>query len=323
MGNPPVGPQSRKWESFCAARQEYLCVLAAAVEKSFLRRDTTHPVFCGCIDWHSSVHGAYALLTAARLTGQTRWARVVDAALEPDGLQAELTSLKRGELDHELPYGFAWFLKLAQEREYGWSKPDLLPLAAEMASRLGRWLFSLSDKAVIHHTQRREYGNLSWPLLNLWQWGTWKGETELIENLRAFTQTRLLPLDQECPSSLDHTIDEFFPSAMQRGRALLTILPPEESSKWLVSHQHGCRELSPLTMFPTAHSAGLNFSRSWGLWTLFQHTQDPVFRGLYANHVVTHMEMPQYWGDDYRKHGHWVPQFGIHAIALSLESNWS
>jgi len=319
MGNDQLDPSARRWEAFCAARKDYLRVLAETVEKSFLSRDTTHPVFCGCIDWHSSVHGAYALLTAARLTGQTRWAGIVDAALEPDGLQSELASLKRGELDHELPYGFAWFLKLAQEREQGWSKHDLLPLAAEITSRLGRWLFSLSDEAVVHHAQRREYGNLSWPLLNLWQWGQWKGDTELVENLRAFTRTRLLPLDQECGSFLDHITDEFFAAALQRCRALLTILSSEESSKWLASHQHGCGALSPLTMFPTAHSAGLNFSRSWGLWTLFHVTQDPMFRGLYTNHVVTHMDMPQYWGDDYRKHGHWVPQFGIYAIALSIE----
>jgi len=311
--------ESERWENFCAACPGYLKALAENVEQSFLRRDTTHPVFCGCIDWHSSVHGAYALLTAARLTGQTRWARVVDAALEPDCLEAELASLRRGDLNHELPYGFAWFLKLAQEREQGWSKHDLLPLATEISSRLGHWLFSLSDEDLVHHAQRREYGNLSWPLLNLWHWGKWKQDSRLLEQLSNFTRVRLLPLDQECPASLDQDTNEFFPAALQRCRALLTILSPEDSSTWLASHQHGSGEFSPLTMFPTTHSAGLNFSRSWGLWTAYQYTKDPAFRDLYVNHIVTHMDRPQYWRDDYRKHGHWVPQFGVYAIALSLD----
>jgi len=319
MSTPPFRQDQHDWSSFCSARQDYVKALAETVEQSFLRRDTTHPAFCGCIDWHSSVHGAYALLTAARLTGQTRWARVVDAALEPDCLALELASLKQGELDHELPYGFAWFLKLAQEREQGWNKYDLLPLATEISSRLGRWIFSLSDEAMVHHAQRREYGNLSWPLLNLWQWVKWQQDSRLLEQLTDFTRARVLSLDQACPFSLDDTTDEFFPAALQRGRALLAILSPEESSKWLASHQHACGEMTPLTIFPTSHSAGLNFSRSWSLWALFQHTQDPIFRDLYANHIVTHMGMPQYWGEDYRKHGHWVPQFGIYAIALSLE----
>jgi hypothetical protein len=218
-----------------------------------------------------------------------------------------------------LPYGYAWFLKLAREREQSWGKTDLLPLATEIAARLRQWILSLSDDAVIHHARRREYGNLSWPLLNLRQWGKWKQDLELLEQLSNFTRVRLLPLDRECPSSLDLTTDEFFPAALQRCRALLTILSPEEASEWLVSYTHGGKDLSPLSMCSTAHSAGLNFSRSWGLWTLYQHTQDTTFRDLYVDHIVTHMNMPQYWRDDYRKHGHWVPQFGIYAIALSIE----
>jgi hypothetical protein len=319
MSTPQFSQTQNDWTEFCAVRQGFLTALVETVEQSFLRRDTTHPAFCGCIDWHSSVHGAYALLIAARLLKQPRWAEVVDSSLRLDCLKAELVSLRRGNLNHELPYGFAWFLKLAQEREQGWGKDDLLPLATDIALRLGNWLFSLSDDAVVHHAQRREYGNLSWPLLNLWQWGKWKQDSRLLEQLTDFTRTRVLSLDQECPFSLDDTTDEFFPAALQRGRTLLTILSPEETSKWLVSHQHVCGALSPLTMFPTIHSAGLNFSRSWGLWTLYQHTKDPAFRDLYVKHIVTHMDMPQYWRDDYRKHGHWIPQFGIYGMALSIE----
>ena len=39
--------------------------ISAAVE----RTDTDHPVFHGCIDWHSAVHGHWALLRIARATG--------------------------------------------------------------------------------------------------------------------------------------------------------------------------------------------------------------------------------------------------------------
>ena len=118
------------WGFFCASRLEYLSILGEVVEQGFIRRDTEHPTFCGCIDWHSSVHGAYALLTAARLTGQSRWAEVVDAAFTPECLDAELDFIQaREDLDHELPYGYAWFLKLAKEREQQWGKSDLLPLA--------------------------------------------------------------------------------------------------------------------------------------------------------------------------------------------------
>ena len=311
--------ESERWGNFCAVREGYLMALAETVEHSFMRRDTTHPAFCGCIDWHSSVHGAYALLTVARLLKEPRWAGLVDGAFKTDCLEGELASLRRGELNHELPYGYAWFLKLAREREEGWGKQDLLPLANDVAERLGRWMFSLSDEDLIHHVRRPEYGNLSWPLLNLWNWGIWKGDGELVEKLTTFTRSRLLSNDLACPSSLDQSTDEFFAPALQRCRALLTILPLPESQNWLKSSVPENWNVPPVTMPSTPHAAGLNFSRSWGLWTLFQYTRDPSFRDRYVNHIVTHMEMPQYWRDDYRKHAHWVPQFGIYAIALSME----
>ncbi len=128
------GPDS--WEKFCAMRMEYLAALAEVVERGMKQKDTAHPAFCGCIDWHSSVHGTYALLTAARLTRKSRWVEIVESLLTPKRLAGELACLQRGELDHELPYGYAWFLKLAQEREQWGGKTDLLPLATEIAQRL-------------------------------------------------------------------------------------------------------------------------------------------------------------------------------------------
>ena len=314
---------SERWNQFCNSRVEFLSILAETVGQAFTRRDTKHPAFCGCIDWHSSVHGAYALLVAARHTGQSRWVEVVDAALIPDCLDAELVSLQKGELDHELPYGFAWFLKLAKEREQGWGKADLLPLATEVASRLEQWIFSLSAGEVINYAKRREYGNLSWALLNLWEWSQWKANQALIEKLLTFIRMWVVLLDEALPSSYDNVTDEFFAASLQRTRTILAILPPDETHNWLTSfYQEKCC-LEPISQVSTPHSAGLNFSRAWGFWTFFACTGNEYYRKLYVDHIVTHMNMPQYWRDDYRKHAHWVPQFGIYAIALSLEGGQS
>jgi hypothetical protein len=65
MSTQQSSQEPHDWKKFCDRRGLDLMALAERVEESFLRRDTRHPVFCGCIDWHSSVHGAYALLTAA------------------------------------------------------------------------------------------------------------------------------------------------------------------------------------------------------------------------------------------------------------------
>jgi hypothetical protein len=267
------------------------------------------------------VHGAYGLLTAARLTGECRWGEIVDAALMTKCLDAELESFQKGDLDHELPYGFAWFLTLAKEREQGWGRDDLLPLAVEIASRLEQWVLSLSDEAVIHYVQRREYGNLSWVLLKLWEWSQWKGNVELSEELLKFVRTQIVPLDLSLSPSHDDAADEFFSASLQRTRTILSILPPDESQSWLTSFYRNECFLEPMSIALTPHSAGLNFSRAWGLWTLFTCTKNEIYRKLYVDHIVTHMNLPQFWRDDYRKYAHWVPQFGIYAIALSMEDD--
>ncbi len=300
---------------------DFLTVLAEAVEQGFTRRDTEHPAFCGCIDWHSSVHGAYALLAAARLTGQSRWAEVVDATLTIECLDAELESLQKGDLDHELPYGYAWLLKLAIEREQEWGKKDLVPLATEVALRLERWIFSLSAEEVIQHAQRREYGNVSWALFNLWEWSQWKGNVESCEKLRACTRSHMVSLNEELPLSYDNVTDEFFAASLQRTRTILTILPKAEALQWYESFYSKKVSLKPMHMAPTPHSAGLNFSRAWGFWTLYACTGKAIYKELYVDHILTHMNLPECWRNDYRKHAHWVPQFGIYAIALSLTAD--
>lgn len=317
MSTQQSSQEPHDWKKFCDRRRQDLIALAERVEESFIRRDTTHPAFCGCVDWHSSVHGAYALLTAAQLTGQSRWAETVDAALSTECLEAELASLRNGDLNHEMPYGFSWFLKLAIEREQGWGKSDLRPLAVEIASRLEQWILSLSDEAVPRHAQRREYGNLSWALLNLWEWSEWEGNLELGKTLLEFTRLRIVPLDEILPPSYDTITNEFFAASLQRTRAILSILPQEESLPWLESF---CPKatMEPIRTASTPHSAGLNFSRAWAFWTLFQSTQDMAFRDLYVHHIVIQMNLPECWRDDYGKHAHWVPQFGIYAISLSM-----
>ena len=50
-------------------RNQLLGDLAGIIARSIVRTDTTHAVFHGCYDWHSSVHGHWALVRVARVTG--------------------------------------------------------------------------------------------------------------------------------------------------------------------------------------------------------------------------------------------------------------
>ena len=313
-------PSPASWESFCASRLDYLSALAVPIAEGITRRDTTHPAFCGCIDWHSCVHGHYALFTVSRLTGESRWSDLAESFLIPEKLERELACIRNGGLNEELPYGYAWFLKLAQDRQRFFQKDDLHPIAGELAQRLAQWVLSLSCDDVVTHARNRAYGNVSWAVLNVWEWAQWNHEPELADAISAFTREHLLPLDQDLPPSCDRLTDEFFPAALQRTRAILTILPYIETNAWLNDYLAEDLQLEPVRHPAFPHSAGLNFSRCWGFWELFQYTKNPVYRDQYVRHFVTHVNHPEYWRDDYKKYGHWVAQFGVYALALSIDN---
>jgi len=307
------------WNDFCASRAEYLTTLAITVAQGVKRQDTAHPAFCGCIDWHSCVHGVYALLVTSRLLDDPQWAEIADSRMTPATLDAEMSALRKGELDHERPYGYSWLLKLALEREQWNGKTDLLALAHEVALRLEQWIFSLSREKVLYHAQHRAYGNLSWAVLNLYEWAQFKEEHYRIERLAAFTREYLLSLDAEIPCTWDEKIEEFFPASLHRTRVILAVLPGDDATTWVKTYIPDTYQLEPVSIPSTPHAAGLNFSRSWGLWDVWKHTGDSRFRDHYVRHLITHIESPKYWRDNYQQYSHWVAQFGIYAIALSFD----
>ena len=57
--------------------------LAAAVREALARADTDHIAFHGCIDWHSAVHGTWALTAYTRMTGDTQYAPFIAEILTP------------------------------------------------------------------------------------------------------------------------------------------------------------------------------------------------------------------------------------------------
>ena len=65
------------------ARTRIAAELAAHIALCVARRDSRHAAFRGCLDWHSAVHGVWALVAYARMTGDRRHDRLVARILEP------------------------------------------------------------------------------------------------------------------------------------------------------------------------------------------------------------------------------------------------
>jgi hypothetical protein len=113
------------------------------------------PVFYGCFDWHSSVHGHWLLTRLLRLYPDANFASVAEAALnesfKTEKVAAEVryvTHEQRGSF--ERPYGVAWLLQLTTElRE--WEDPrakrwlaTLEPLETALVQKMEAWLEKLA-----------------------------------------------------------------------------------------------------------------------------------------------------------------------------------
>ena len=96
------------------------------------------PAFCGCYDWHSSVHGHWLLVRLVRTFPDAPFAAAARDALKKsltaENLKEEANYLRgKGRASFERPYGLSWLLQLCAElRE--WDDPQAREMIGELAS---------------------------------------------------------------------------------------------------------------------------------------------------------------------------------------------
>ena len=157
-------------QSLLLARREIARALAEPVMAGVARHDTGHAAFHGCIDWHSAVHGAWALTAYARMTGDTVGDDLLERTLRPEKLAAE-RALLAARPGFEMPYGRAWLLRLAREHALYAGDSLLQAMAREvLASMLAHYSRHAPDP------RRGSYGSDSWALINMLDYAAWSGD---------------------------------------------------------------------------------------------------------------------------------------------------
>ena len=311
-------PSDPVWDAFLGERDGHLRALSEPILDCVDQPDTTHPAFHGCIDWHSAVHGTFSLLAISRMTGDPSFAAAADDVLEAQAVADELAVLEAGgPFPNERPYGYAWFLALARERERA-GGDDLIPLSDVVTSDLSAYITAMSADTFAEDLHDDDYQNLSWALLNLWTQAAWQDDVDQAEWIEGVVRDSVLPIADQCPltEAIDNVFD-FFPPCLHQARLIVEVLPADEAADWLLEALPDPWDLPPLTDAPSPHIAGLNFSRTWGLYALWEATGDPELRDLYIAHVDAMMSRPELWAEEYYSYSHWVAQFGVYGLALT------
>ena len=127
------------------------------------------PAFCGCYDWHSSVHGHWLLVRLLRTFPDAPFAKdardALKQSLSAENLKQEAAYIRgEGRSSFERPYGLSWLLQLCAElREWDdpqareWSA-NLKPLEDAAVERLTTWLPKLSHPVRVGEHDQTAFG---------------------------------------------------------------------------------------------------------------------------------------------------------------------
>lgn len=298
---------------FLSARADYAKALSEPIAACVAKHDTGHPVFRGCIDWHSSVHGFWALSAYSRVTGDRSHDALVQAMLDPARLADERNYL-RAHPDFEMPYGRAWFLRLAIDFRRAYRDDRLDALARDVAeSLIAHYSETAPDPA------STAYRSASWALINLYDYGAFVGDERILSFVRGVVRKHFLT-SEACPlQAVEVATREFMAVCTNWAWLVSKVLPPETFKPWLSTFLPETLAIEPIEEAASVHQAGLNFSRAWGLWALYRATGQRRFLVAYLRHFEGTYGRPEVWKGDYDRFSHWVAQFGMLALILTYD----
>jgi len=293
------------------------------------------PVFYGCFDWHSSVHGHWLLARLAREFPAAPFAAPARAALAAsfteDKVAAELAYLRDpGRASFERPYGLAWLLQLAAELR-SWDDADarrwaavLAPLEAEAANHIRGWLPKL------HYPIRvGEHSQTAFAFGLIHDWSVVAGD----DAMRALIDERsraYYSIDDNCPLEYEPSGEDFLSPCLAEADLMRRVLNPAAFADWLdrflpvIPAIAGDAWLEPGVVTDRkdpklAHIDGLNLSRAWMLRGVASGlpAADPrraALESAAARHAGA--AMPAVTGEHYEG-GHWLGSFAVYLLSGS------
>lgn len=287
-------------------KQAIASALARQVAYCSARRDTDNPAFKGCIDWHSSVHGMWALTAYERATGDRQYAPLVASILRKDALQSERQHLRQSA-QFEMPYGRAWFLRLAIDHRLLTASDDLSDFADEVA-------LSIRDYYRQNPIDRftGAYNSASWALINLLDYARYRNLTDLQAEVAQWIDKYFVAVDPQCQFGRER--GEFMAICTNWAALVSRVLDRDAYAAWLDKFVATNGLPHPVTDPGTDHDYGLNFSRAWGLWDMYDKTRRLDVADAYAEHIRHGYVPASNWSGSYGAVGHWVAQFGMFAI---------
>lgn len=288
------------------------------------------PVFSGCFDWHSSVHGHWLLTRLLRLYPDADFASSAEAALDesfrPGKVAVEVNYVTHSQRDSfERPYGVAWLLQLTAEL-HEWDDPrarrwlmTLEPLEAALLIKMQTWLVKLA-----YPIRVGEHAQTAFAFGLFLDWASAAGDDDFYK-LVAHRSRDFYLNDRRCPLDYEPGGQDFLSPCLAEADLMRRIMSEEEFAVWLTGFMptipvDGRGDWISLAVVTDpsdgklAHLDGLNISRAWMLEGMITglpsgDTRRVALRSAAALHRSS--GLASVTGEHYEG-GHWLGSFATY-----------
>ncbi|MDX1348803.1 MAG: DUF2891 domain-containing protein [Putridiphycobacter sp.] len=288
-----------------------------------------HPIFYGCFDWHSSVHGHWLLTKflndypASNLSNNiaSQWNRrftTLNVIREVNYFSlANNTNFER-------TYGWAWLLKLQMalntsdhQQAKDWATA-LQPLSNIIVEKYKSFLPKLS-----YPIRVGEHTNTAFGLTFALDYAKQVNDSALI-NLIHSRARDFYANDCNCPIDWEPSGYDFLSPCLQEANLMADILAPAEFNKWIKQFIPQLLK-KKFTLEPgkvldrtdgkLVHLDGLNFSRAWCLYRLAKHLPKQKTNLIAIADTHLKQSMSQVIGSHYMG-SHWLASFLVYALEM-------
>ena len=263
-------------------------------------------IFAGNYDWHSSVHGHWALLSLARLTQDAELESQLANRITVKALTRIRKNLNQNIPYDEMPYGQAWLVLMLHELQNASHKHSLLnaeahDLQSETTERLIQYL-STSPFPEMGNRFSGMHGSWAFAYMLLKFSQPPEKFSIKMAQLEVKFQTQIHGLEnQNTPTPTDFM---FLPGISALIRSDL-------------SYHDGPMALPVST--PTdpyrAHSSGAFLTSIWP-YAVQSYEHNAGSCRIFNENLNEFFNRPDLWQTDFANVGHWVPQFTWFGIAL-------
>ncbi|WP_417431733.1 DUF2891 domain-containing protein [Halpernia sp.] len=300
-------------------------------EEAVLTPQELHPIFYGCFDWHSSVHGHWMLVKI--LKTKTSFAKsaeiiaILDNSFQTDKMKKEADYFTKYEVSQnfERTYGWARLLKLDEELAF-WDNPkakiwhkNLKPLTDEI---LRLWKNYLPKQTYPNRTG--VHPNTAFAMSFALDLARATGDKDFEKMLVEKTKYFYLK-DKDTPAYLEPDGSDFFSPSLEIAGLMRRILPQNEFVTWLnqfynkrsIENISKIPVISDINDFQTVHLVGLSFTKAWcmkGISDVLPKNHPLKEKFKKTANVFLENGLPLVFAGNYGG-DHWLASFAVYALS--------